>query len=657
MMNFRYPEYLWGFLLLLIPLLIHLLRFRKQQVLRFPGVYKLISLLKETQSTRNLNYYLLLANRLLLFTALILAFAQPSCRSQSAKGHSQFPSVGVLWDVSPSMFQADANGQIPIENAKKNTLKWLKTIPELATIYWIDQPYQSKVLLTRTEAIERLNTLTKPLGFFPVSRLLADNNLPKQPINWFVISDLDPYSLTDFEQWADSQSQYKFIDFAVERNVNYSIDTAYCSELLEGKFKIKISRDISDENVSFFLDVFQNDRFEGNVPVVFQDKMSSVWVTLDLQQDSLTQAKVKLQLPADAYQPDNELFLHGVNQKKIQVFVESDYPLFDLNRLMATFGDRLEITNDLSRADMLVWVASNTENSKSELYLDFIKSGKECIVIPYQAKADVFKNWLIGGSWERLKSISQGEALDERRFRQEPFESSLERYLDGKNVMPKFENLFRYSHETNRDWSRILMTESDWDFLIRRDLGEGRVWLFLADYKDGMKTLRESSWFVGILGPLLLSTHASPSPICAFWNQEWIRVPQSAHFKLQDPVLLQNAMGQDWGTSLGIHNSDLSFTGITETYMPAGWYSLNQKEGTDSVKVGMNIPRVEMRKHNGSTNVFDNKNISLIQADKWRTESMPNDLYSDSKPLWTYLILGLLLTELVLSVFVLRTNR
>ena len=71
----------------------------------------------------------------------------------------------------------------------------------------------------------------------------------------------------------------------------------------------------------------------------------------------------------------------------------------------------------------------------------------------------------------------------------------------------------------------------------------------------------------------------------------------------------------------------------------------------------MNIPRVEMRKHNGSTNVFDNKNISLIQADKWRTESMPNDLYSDSKPLWTYLILGLLLTELVLSVFVLRTNR
>ena len=221
---------------------------------------------------------------------------------------------------------------------------------------------------------------------------------------------------------------------------------------------MKISRDFSDEKVSFFLDVFQNNRFEGNVPVVFQDKMSSVWVEFDLQPDSLTQAKVKLQLPADAYQPDNELFLHGVNQKKIQLFVESDFPLFDLNRLMATFGDRLEITNDLSRADMLVWVASNTENSKSELYLDFIKSGKECIVIPYEAKADVFKNWLIGGSWERLKSISQGEALDERRFRQEPFESSLESYLDGKNIMPKFDNLFRYTYETNRDWSRILIT-------------------------------------------------------------------------------------------------------------------------------------------------------------------------------------------------------
>jgi hypothetical protein len=101
-------------------LLIHLLRFRKQQVLRFPGVYRLISLLKETQSTRNLNYYLLLANRLLLFTTLVLAFAQPSCHSQSAEDNSQFSTVGVLWDVSPSMFETDAKGQIPIENAKKN---------------------------------------------------------------------------------------------------------------------------------------------------------------------------------------------------------------------------------------------------------------------------------------------------------------------------------------------------------------------------------------------------------------------------------------------------------------------------------------------------------------------------------------------------------
>ena len=657
MMYFRYPEYLWGFLLLLIPLLIHLLRFRKQQVLRFPGVYRLISLLKETQSTRNLNYYLLLANRLLLFTTLVLAFAQPSCHSQLAEDNSQFSTVGVLWDVSPSMFETDAKGQIPIENAKKNALKWLKSIPESASIYWVDQPYQSKILFTRSEAIERLITLTKPIGFFPVSKLLADNNLPKQPLNWFVISDLDPYSVADFTQWSDSQSQYKFIDLSVERNINYSIDTAYCIELLEGKFKIKISRDISSQKAAFFLDVFQNNQFEGNVPVVFQNNMSSVWVELDLPQDSLTHAKVKLQLPADAYQPDNELFLHGVNQKKIQVYVESAYPLSDLNRLMATFGDRLEITTDLNKADMLVWVATSNENPKSELYLDFIKSGKECIVIPYLAKDNVFKNWLIGGSWERLKPLSQGEGLDERGFRQEPFESSLERYLDGRNVMPKFDHLFRYAYETNRDWSRILMTESERDFLIRRDLGEGRVWLFLADYNEGMKTLRESSWFVGILGPILLSSHTTPSPICAFWNQEWIRVPQSANFKLQDPVKLKNGVGQEWGTSLGIHNSDLSFTGITETYMPAGWYTLGQKEGSDSIKVGINIPRVEMRKNEGANKVFESKNISMIQVDKWIAEAMPNTAFSGVKPPWTYVLLGLLLMELVLSVFVLRTNR
>ncbi len=653
-MQFRYPEYSWAFLLLVIPILIHLLRFRKQQVRYFPGVFRLVSLLKETKSTRNIKQYLLLLNRLLLVFLIAWSFSQPSCTPQKINPKAHDRDWGIIWDASPSMWEPDANGLIPIELAKKSALSRLKSLPENTRFYWVDRPNQAELQLSKYEAIERINAMVKPLQPIALKSLLETNAELSVVKKWFVLSDMDADALEAMPNWIDSQSNCYFIDFQIKRSVNYSLDTAYCTDVLQGDYWVKISRNQTQQAVSFSMDITQNDAFVGNEAIKFEEKVQSIWVKVRLPE--APSKRLKFTLPKDAYSPDNELFVHPIGTQKLKVFVQSDGDVADLDRLLATLSDRLERTDSIQNAETILYLTSQTDKTAFEAVSPLIRNGIQCIIIPYKKATKLPFQLLNAGSWERTKSLDAADGLDYRSFRQEPFESSMETFLDGKVQLPKFEDLYTFSYTNNSDWSRILITQSDRDFLISRELGEGKVWLFLSDYTEGMRTLRKTSWFLGILGPILLSNHASTDAICAFSGREWISLPQSAKFKLQDAVRIQRG-SQNWGTSLGLNQGRMSFLGVIGETMQPGWYTLSKADATDSVLVALNFPRKELQYSHTPADVSAMPNFQILPLSKWNTEAMGADSDSASAAHLGYWILALLLLELALSVFVLRTNR
>lgn len=83
-MQFKYPELLWALLLLLIPILVHLFQLRKFKKTAFTNVSLLRKVRAQTRKSRTLKKWLLLFNRILLFSALIFAFAQPFLASETA---------------------------------------------------------------------------------------------------------------------------------------------------------------------------------------------------------------------------------------------------------------------------------------------------------------------------------------------------------------------------------------------------------------------------------------------------------------------------------------------------------------------------------------------------------------------------------------------
>lgn len=76
-MLFTHPELLWGLLALILPVLVHLLRLRKFRKTPFTNVRVLQRLQLQADRSSQLKKWLLLAARLGLVAALVLAFAQP----------------------------------------------------------------------------------------------------------------------------------------------------------------------------------------------------------------------------------------------------------------------------------------------------------------------------------------------------------------------------------------------------------------------------------------------------------------------------------------------------------------------------------------------------------------------------------------------------
>mgnify|MGYP003672191603 FL=1 len=122
-MQFKYPEILWGLLLLLIPILIHLFQLRRFKKTPFTNVKFLKQVISESRKSSTLKKWLLLLARLGLLAALVIAFAQPFIANESALREKE--TVFYL-DDSFSM-----NGQVENGNLFKNTIQeFIKAIPK-----------------------------------------------------------------------------------------------------------------------------------------------------------------------------------------------------------------------------------------------------------------------------------------------------------------------------------------------------------------------------------------------------------------------------------------------------------------------------------------------------------------------------------------------
>jgi len=133
-MHFLYPAFLFAFIFLAIPVLIHLFNFRRYQKVYFSNVQFLKEIQEQQSSRRNLKERLILAARLLALTFLVLAFARPYLSKNNSANAGAQRTVSIFLDNSYSMQTLNREGSL-LDEAKRRA-------KEIASAYSMNDRFQ-----------------------------------------------------------------------------------------------------------------------------------------------------------------------------------------------------------------------------------------------------------------------------------------------------------------------------------------------------------------------------------------------------------------------------------------------------------------------------------------------------------------------------------
>jgi hypothetical protein len=102
-MSFINPAFLWAMFAISIPIIIHLINFRRHKTLYFSNTRFLEDIRKETQTRTRLKHLLMLIARILTIAMLVFAFAVPFIPNNNVNSNKQSEVNVIYIDNSFSM--------------------------------------------------------------------------------------------------------------------------------------------------------------------------------------------------------------------------------------------------------------------------------------------------------------------------------------------------------------------------------------------------------------------------------------------------------------------------------------------------------------------------------------------------------------------------
>jgi len=233
-MNFLYPQFLFAFGVLVIPILLHLFHLRRFKTFYFSNVAFLKELDTTSKSTRKVKQLIVLILRLLAFSALIFAFAQPYFPSE-AQIDSNKPEVRVFFiDNSQSMSANGVEGEL-LSQAKNMARELILK----------DNPGAKYLIFSNHFAADEMCLMSQPDAINYIDKLTFSNSSKQSDLIWPLVQNiLDEENVTgtlvvlsdaQINQWKpfilhNIDYPISFVKLAQTNSNNVSIDSMWTSK-------------------------------------------------------------------------------------------------------------------------------------------------------------------------------------------------------------------------------------------------------------------------------------------------------------------------------------------------------------------------------------------------------------------------------------------
>ncbi len=311
-MQFQNPEILYFLTLLLIPILVHLFQLQKFVKTPFTNVAFLQKLVQQTRKSSRIKKWLILATRLLLFSAIIIAFSQPyfSDKTTATKQHTF-----VYLDNSLSTGTKGEKGDLLqvaaqeiIENASEKDKYSLQT----NTNFYDD--------ITYDELKEKLLNLKNTSKKVAIQRvLLKINNTKKNKSNTLykniLISD---FQNTYKKMFTNVTRGFSAIQLQSSTKNNISIDSVFINNQNATNFTLNvIVKNQGEAKNNIPVAIFNGNKLMSKQSFSIK-KNTKATITFTLQNKPQFLGRIDITF-SDTFAFDNTFYFSLNNTKKINV--------------------------------------------------------------------------------------------------------------------------------------------------------------------------------------------------------------------------------------------------------------------------------------------------------------------------------------------------
>ena len=169
-MELLFPQFLYGLFALGIPILVHLFNFRRFKTLPFPTTRFLKEVKEQSQKRLQLRHILILISRLMLITALVIAFCQPVI---PLKENAFRPSISAIVIDNSFSMDLDLSGGRALDIAKKSAFEIVSQSPDDERFYVFSADISSETNQSfgKREALEKIKQMEASSTVFDLAAI------------------------------------------------------------------------------------------------------------------------------------------------------------------------------------------------------------------------------------------------------------------------------------------------------------------------------------------------------------------------------------------------------------------------------------------------------------------------------------------------------
>lgn len=447
---------------------------------------------KETNATKNLRHYIILTCRMLAFTALIFAFAQPYIpTSDQSKSYENL--IPIYLDNSFSMSAKGTNGDL-LNQAKTTVQQIADAYPKgqrfLLTTNSLDGTEHR--IITRTELEDKLEYVKlSPISRSTITPLESIseylNSIAYEGnLHYYVISDFQQRNLSITQSTIDTSANYSFLQLTPQIKRNLYIDSIWFDQPFQ-RVNVNNSLNIRVHNTGNekLTNIELNLNISGSKRQTLTDieANNSTIVSMNYTDKTTGIKEGVVEIMDENLFFDNRFYFTYNVEESINVLIINDDESTPYPRLVYETDDFYKINevsvaqlqaNTLSEANLIVINGLKTVSSGIQTQLNQLASnGVHVLIIPSANFDDNSYNNLLSSFQLPLfrkatgQEIRIGKIFSELSFFTGMFDGDVD-----KIRMPPLKNYIPSSSYTNANYNALIQYENGMPFIVEQAKGK-----------------------------------------------------------------------------------------------------------------------------------------------------------------------------------------